>query len=428
VYGVYLFRYADSKLHRVDIKNVHHDDVVAVGGPCVRHACNYLVLGSDSRKGLSKPEQVEFGDPSTVPGQRSDTIMLVHVDPTTQHATVISFPRDLWVDIPHQGMGKITTAYAGGGYRVAHVITNLSGLRVNHFLAVDLAGFEGVVRALGSIPICIDRPLVDPTNYSGLDLPHAGCYDLDAKQALAFVRARHIECETGIPDFNRIGRQQQFLRAVLSQLVSVGAIFRAKSLIDEVAPHLVVDKGFDIADIYYLTKKLQGLSTGAVDFRAVPTTGAVVDGLDVLKLTPESQELFKRLREGKPLGSIGHQLLGTPPSPAVIRVRVYDHASHGRAQHVSGYLTRAGFDTASLAAGSLGQPGAAILYRPGARDQAQVVQGFLPTLPLQPVSKGALKGSDVAVVVNQGYNGAGVSTMNPAATGSPGSTGSSSCG
>src|SRR5207244_1696958 len=151
--------------------------------------CTYLLMGNDSRKGLSHWQQVEFGSPRTVPGQRSDTIMLVVVDGRRDKAVVLSFPRDLWERIPHQGMGKITTASEGGPYRVAEVVQRLTGIRSGHFMTVTLAGFEEVIRAIGGIPICTDRPLYD--KLAGLNLPK-GCQTLDPYKALAYVRARHI--------------------------------------------------------------------------------------------------------------------------------------------------------------------------------------------------------------------------------------------
>src|SRR5207253_8471792 len=207
IYAGALYRYADHKLQHL------HGTARFVGGPCVEHACNYLILGNDSRKGLTKGQQTYFGSGRSVKGQRSDTILLIRADPRQRRAVVLSFPRDLWVRIPGQGMGKINSAYKGGPDRAAHVIQNLTGLHVNHFLSVNFVGFENVVRTLGGVPICIARPLYD--KLAGLNLP-AWCRRLNAFQALAFVRARHV-CGDKIPDFSRITRQQQFLRAILAK-------------------------------------------------------------------------------------------------------------------------------------------------------------------------------------------------------------------
>jgi LCP family protein required for cell wall assembly len=397
IYAGSLYLYADSKLPHPGGPPPKY-----IGGPCVHHACNYLILGNDSRKGLTKGQQAYFGSGRTVKGQRSDTILLVRVDPRQERAVVLSFPRDLWVHIPGQGMGKVNSAYEGGPDRVAHVIQDLTGLHVNHFLSVNFVGFENVVRTLKGVPLCLDRPLYDKV--AGLNLP-AGCQKLDAFQALAFVRARHV-CGDKIPDFSRITRQQQFLRAIMAKVLSVGMIFHAKSLIDQVAPNLLVDKDLNLADVIYLTTKLRGIKTGAVDFRSVPgdpyaTVNTPAGTVDIVKLKPQAKVLFKRLREGLPLGTLGKTLTGTPPSPATISVRVYDDASGQVAPRAFRLLTKGGFDVRPTApAGSLASRGPAILFRPGADQEAQVVHGYLRKLALREAPKGALTG-DVAVIVDR---------------------------
>src|SRR6185295_16312270 len=107
-------------------------------GPCVDDVCNYLILGSDSRAGLSPAEQDQFGTDEDIGGSnRSDVIMLVHTDPRLQKAIVLSFPRDLWVNIPGRGMDKINSAFSGGlegggAQLVAKTVEELSGLTINH--------------------------------------------------------------------------------------------------------------------------------------------------------------------------------------------------------------------------------------------------------------------------------------------------------
>src|SRR3954468_6154636 len=84
-------------------------------GPCSTRPCNYLLLGSDSRSGLSDQQQNAFGDNQDIGGTtRADTIMLVHTDPDLKKAVVLSFPRDLWVNVPGHGMDKINAAFEGG--------------------------------------------------------------------------------------------------------------------------------------------------------------------------------------------------------------------------------------------------------------------------------------------------------------------------
>jgi len=413
VYGISLYHKAEGAVVVVEPPDVQHggkkDDIEAVVPKCADEVCNYLVLGSDSRKGLSKAEQIKYGSNKTVPGRRSDTVMIVHVDPAQEHATVLSFPRDLWVKIPHVGFGKITSAYEEGEYRVANVVNRLTGLKINGFLTVNLAGFEGVVRALGGVDICVDRPMVDPL--AGLDIP-AGCQHLSPEMALSFVRARHV-CGDAIPDFSRIARQQQFLRAVLANVLSTGAILHADSIIDQVLPNLRVSPGIKPADILYLVNQLRGLSTGAVDFRTVPgnpyaTVETDSGTVDIVQLEPEAKELFKRLRKGLPLGDLGLSNAQTPPSPAVVDVDVVDVGSNGVAAQVHDLLAKAGFlAEAPTTTNGFGIEGPAIVFAPNPQGKAaaDVVKGFLGKVPEVRDASGILEGNQVAVIVTPAYAG-----------------------
>ncbi len=379
-------------------------------GPCVDNVCNYLILGSDSRSGLSADEQDQFGTDQDIGGSnRSDVIMLVHTDPDLRKAIVLSFPRDLWVDIPGRGFDKINAAFSaglegGGAQLVAKTVEDLSGLEINHVLYVDLAGFQGIVEALGGVTMCIPAAMTDPL--TGLDV-QAGCQTLDGYQALAYVRTRHQPCDV-VPDFARIGRQQQFLRAVLNRLLSPSEIAKAPSLIRPVARNLVVTEGFKLADVIYLVKQLEGISTGAVEFRAVPAVGGFEGDLSVLFPDPVADQIFARIRQGKPLGTLGESLAGTAPSEANIVVPVVDHDSGGTAAEVEQILNDAGFDTSpaivDYATYGVDIRGSAIAYRPGHLSDAEVVQKYFPNLQLLEVPDDTLRGSPVAVFITGSFD------------------------
>jgi LCP family protein required for cell wall assembly len=425
-YGYWFYTWANHQLHgHVYISGQGQpQQPPPIGGPCLSSGCNVLILGSDSRAGLSKSQQVLFGNTHQVSGHRSDTIMVLHLDPKTKKATVVSFPRDMWVHIPTVGMGKITSAYEGGPDLVAKVIEKVSGLHINHLVAVNLAGFQDVVNSLGGVPICVNRPMYD--QLAGLNLPHAGCYNLNGFEALAFVRARHVVGDC-IGDFSRIGRQQQFLRAVLAKILSKRELVHAPSLIKSALSHLTVDQGLTLADLIYITKQLQGISSGAVTFRAVPvTTGTVNSSIgiqDVVFPTPQAKTLFQRMRDGQPLGNIGLQLQMTAISPASIQVRVLDANSNGKADKVFSLLQNAGFDIKTTAAAGAGTTSktAVILYRSDEKSMADVVQGYFPGLQMKPVPASAIPGIDVAVVVPPNYDGPGVAKSASPGTNTPGS-------
>ncbi len=426
-------------------------------GKCARTSCNYLILGSDSRAGLTPQQQIEFGTNADIGGSnRSDTIMVLHTQPDQKKATFLSFPRDLWVNIPGIGDGKINSAFEGGiqgdgAQRVARTIREISGIQIDHILYVDLAGFEGVVNAVGGVEMCVPYPMVDPL--TALDIP-AGCQHFDGKTALAYVRTRHQPCDA-IPDFARISRQQQFLRALLSKLLSPGELLHLSSLVQPVLHSLVVDPGLrNPAELAYLAGQLNGVNSGAADFRVVPTTTADIypNGIYtsiVQMIQPQANDLFTAFRENKPLGDLGLTQVNTAPSPAIIKVGVFQRGaipapltpSPSAAPTVSAtvtpsspavttsssgpptappstagtkvldLLTKAGFETSaglrSLSfRGEVPVNGSVIFFNPKAPDaqaMADVVHGYLSNLRMLPASKKLLGDLDVAVVVTPGY-------------------------
>ena len=406
-----------------------------IADACATESCNYLLLGSDSRAGLTPEEQEQFGPDASLGGtNRADTIMLVHTDPRLEKAIVLSFPRDLWVAIPGRGHDRINTAFEGGlkhggPQRVAQTISNLTGLAIDHYLYVDLNGFQQIVDTLGGVHMCIPAYHVNTPGHLPATLPNGeqtqiyydevgyiadanagllikpGCQRLGGDQALAYVRARHLPCDF-IPDFARIGRQQQFLRAVINQMLRPSMIARAPSLVRPVLSAMHRDRAFRLSDLITLVGELRGLSTGAVEFRTVPGVAATIDSKAVLRLDPSAHEIFDAIRESRPLGRAGTELVNTPPTEANIVVAVVDVGSGGVASEVEAVLADAGFDVApgiwSPKEAALGISRAAIVHRPGATARAQVVAAYFPDLPL--IESSELHGAQVAIVVPASYD------------------------
>ena len=387
-----------------------------IAGKCDERACNYLLLGSDSRKGLTPEELIAFGTDAHIGGEnRSDTIILVHTRPDRKEVVFLSFPRDLWVDIPGMGEGKINSAFeggvnGGGAQRVARTVRSISGMQIHHVLYVNLLGFQRVVDALGGVDMCVPYPMKDELTL--LDIP-AGCQHFDGRTALAYVRTRHQPCDT-VPDFARISRQQQFLRAVIAKVLQPGELLKLQDLIPELLGNLVVDQGLNPAELVYLAGLLQNVGTENADFRALPTVPEGIYDSNgtyvsiVRAIQPEADELMRRIREGKPLGDLGQELSQTPPSPANIVVSVVDRDGSEVATNVFDILTEGGFITSpGIVDLTQIQPptkGAMILYRPDAEDEAKVVGTYFGNLTLVPAPAGTLpKGQDVAVVVSGRY-------------------------
>lgn len=414
-------------------------------GKCSENPCNFLLLGSDSRSGLTAEQQTQFGTDDQIGGSnRADTIMLVHTDPRTGGSVIVSFPRDLWVEIPGHGADRINAAFEGGLERggpglMAQTVANLTGLRIDHFLYVDLAGFQRVVDTLGGVQMCVPAYDVNTPGWltqstatgerqvydsrvgrvvdlnTGLDVK-AGCQRMDGVTALAFVRTRHLPCDT-IPDFARIGRQQQFLRALINQMLRPSQLARAPGLVEPVLANLKRDESFLPGDLIYLVGQMRGLSTGATEFRAVPGVEGTVGSRSVVLMDPRAQEIFSAIRQGQPLPEVGTELGNTPISPANVNVAVIDAQSLGKATVVQILLANAGFDVdPGIWPGwrtPKGIRGLTLVYRPGAEREASVVHAYLPGVRV--VESAKLEGVPVAVVVDP--------TFQPQVVGPPGGAG-----
>ena len=413
--GVGLGLYAYAAANRVTIP------VGPSGGPsfditgtCAETSCTYLLLGSDTREGLTPEEQQQFGTDQAIGGEnRSDTIILVRTEPDTRRAVFLSFPRDLWVDIPGHGADKINAAFeggleGGGPQLVAATVTQLTGIPIDHVLYVGFAGFQSVVDAIGGVRLCLPEAMTDPL--TALDLP-AGCQTLDGAQALAYVRTRHQPCDR-IPDFARIARQQQFLRAVIAKALTPAEVASLPTLIPDILGNLVVDAGLNPAELAYLAGRLQGIGSGNADFRVVPTYPAWEGTKSVVKaVEPDATRLYRRLLAGEDLGGLGKLLLQTAPSPAVIRVQVFPSSFEEKdgPTVASDVLVESGFDvvaTGPVWVGGLGPGvpvnGATILFDPTSADgelMARVVRRYLRVGVVVAAPAGSLPaGVDVAVV------------------------------
>jgi LCP family protein required for cell wall assembly len=352
-----------------------------------KHPRNVLVLGNDSRVGLSAEEQEHFGTTEIVPGERSDTIILMHIDPQREKAVVIHFPRDLRVNIPGHGFDRINVAFELGGSKLAvRTIRSFTGLPIHNYVEVGLLGFQSLVDSLGGVRICVDRPMIDEV--AGLFIMSPGCHTLDGEEALAFARARNVEGDT-IPDFSRIGRQQQLMRAIMNRLLSAPSLLNA-DLISEAASNITTDERVSVADFLYIGSKIKEVAqedpsgSSTLDFRVVPATPQTIDGVSyVVAEQPETDELFQRLRRREPLGDIGKVLLQTALSPAQVVVQARDAGASEEAVETTAFLRRAGFQVPEPSAAPPAYEESVILYRPGSEENAEVVQGYFDQLEMQ---------------------------------------------
>jgi LCP family protein required for cell wall assembly len=175
---------------------------------------NFLLVGSDSRAGLTEEQSAEFGT-GQADGKRTDTILLLHVPGSGDGpASLVSFPRDSYVPIPGHGRNKINAAYSLGGPKLlTQTIEQVSGIHIDGYVEIGFGGFAGIVNAVGGVHMCLDEAMKDPM--ANLDLP-AGCQTLNGAQSLGYVRTR----ASAKGDLDRVARQQQFLGVLAGEMVS----------------------------------------------------------------------------------------------------------------------------------------------------------------------------------------------------------------
>lgn len=370
--------------------------------PFCKDICNYLILGSDSRAKLTTKQQGHYGSPSQVTGQRSDTIIVVRVDTRQNRTVILNIPRDLRMQIPGHGVDKINSAFQYGADTLVQTVEQLTGLTINHYVEVNFAGFINVVNAIGGVPICVDHAMVD--TLAGLNLPHGGCYDLQGPQALAFVRARHVQGDA-IPDFSRISRQQQFMRAIIDKVISPKQTFRINQIVNAVKDNLVIDQNLNLYSVQDLTRKLATVGQQGVTFRVVPAIPVLIGGVDYVQLQqPEARNLFAKIRRGQYLGVLGKEEPGSKVSPANITIRLEDAASGGKVQQVESFLKRAGFVVLPVTAAPAGQTKSEILYGTDFRNEMNVVSSYLPNMALV-FDKHPVAGADLTVIVGPDFTG-----------------------
>jgi LCP family protein required for cell wall assembly len=202
--------YAWSQVGRVD-------DAPAGKRPANQPGQTFLLVGSDSRAGLTKAERKKLGTGSSA-GQRTDTLMLLYVPPGGRPA-LISVPRDSYVNIPGNGKNKINAAFAFGGAKLLEqTVEQSTGLRVDGYLEIGFGGFVNVIDALDGIQMCLPKAIKDTDSH--LNLPK-GCQDLDGTTALGYVRMRKADPRG---DLGRVERQRQMLAAVAAKAASPATV------------------------------------------------------------------------------------------------------------------------------------------------------------------------------------------------------------
>jgi LCP family protein required for cell wall assembly len=187
---------------------------------------NALLVGSDSREGLTPEEQERLGADDETPegpitGERADTLILAHVDPATDRVTMVQFPRDLYVPLAGGGRGKIASALEDGKQALVNTVKNLTGLSISKYVQINIAGFRDLVDAIDGVDVCIPEPIPFDAA-TGIQIKRPGMIHFDGDRAIRFVRSRKVFAEG---DLARIQNQQKFISAAIDKIASTDTIF-----------------------------------------------------------------------------------------------------------------------------------------------------------------------------------------------------------
>ena len=423
--GVYFY----AKYRYDQIKKIHSRHLFAQSANPLK-PFNILIVGSDSRAFVGDNQTLsnELGNEANAGGQRSDVTMVARFDPANKTVTLLSIPRDLWVDIPGngsiQGPNRINAAYNTGPDLLIQTIEQQLGININHYVSVNFPGFSDMVNALGGITLDFPTPIKDA--YTGLDVAQTGCQTVNGIVALQLVRSRHLQYvdsngyweSDGLSDFSRIQRQDAFFRAVLAKInTSVTNPLAINSFIGAAVGNMTIDDTLTEADLYNIAQDFRGLPSSHFITETLPTIGYVTDGgAEVLKAAePYAQNMidaFNAIGAAPPATPVVHSTKSgkggattttTTLPHAQVGVDVFN-ASSDSASSLAGLVSSAlrldhfTIDEVANASSPLSGTSSEILYGPAGLQSALTLNAELRG-PVTMVADPSLSGSTVQLLV-----------------------------
>ncbi|WP_370915400.1 MULTISPECIES: LCP family protein [unclassified Corynebacterium] len=274
--------WADAKLNRVEATPTQQ--VANTAGT------NWLLVGSDSRQGLTQKEIDTLGTGGDIGVGRTDTIMLLHYGRGSK-PTLVSIPRDSYVNVPGYGMNKINAAFTFGGPQLlTETVEQATGLHVDHYAEIGFGGFSGLVDAVGGVEMCVSEAINDPL--ANINLPE-GCQELTGPEALGYVRSRAF----AMGDLDRVAHQREFLSALMEKATSPTTLlnpFRLAPLISRASGTFTVGTG---DHIWHLARLALAMRSGVVT-ETVPVGGFQDTNVGNVVLWDETaaQMLFNSMR------------------------------------------------------------------------------------------------------------------------------------
>ncbi|MEU5879313.1 LCP family protein [Spirillospora sp. NPDC047279] len=284
--------YLDSRLNRESVLTDYE------GRPADTPGTNWLIVGSDSREGLSGKQRKEFATGKAA-GRRTDSMMLLHYG--EGGTSLISLPRDSYLPIPGRSANKLNAAFAfGGPSLLVKTVERATDLRIDHYAEIGFGGFVGIVDSIGGVDICVKSRMKDPK--AGIDL-QPGCQTLTGGEALGYVRTR----ATARADLDRVEHQRQFFGALMKKSTSPGVMlnpFRSVPLAMNATSNFIVDENDHLIDLVRMMWAMRGVSGGKGVTTSVPL-GAFGSragvGSYITWDAAKSKKLWSALREDRPV-------------------------------------------------------------------------------------------------------------------------------
>jgi LCP family protein required for cell wall assembly len=367
--------------------NVKHidvtaDDLGATRPPKVAGtAMNILVVGSDQRDG----KNAKYG--RRIAGERTDTIMLVHVSSERDNAMVVSFPRDSLVQLPacratggfpgqRPHLGMINESFNFGGIGCTwKTVETLTHIRIDHFVKVDFTGFKSMVDAVGGVQVCLPQRVDDKKAL--LHLP-AGRQTLDGEQALGYVRARYSLGDGS--DIGRIQRQQMFIASMVKKVMSGETLTdpaRLLSLLDAATKAVTTDRGLSLGVMKDLATSLQGLNAGKIRFITTPWHYSLSQPGRVEWVEPQADRLFQIVARDQSVDGVkgGQAKVGRTKIQIELRNGTW---RTGLGTQVAAFLEQRGYHIAKIGdTARKPQSKTTILYGPNGETRVPTLTGDL---------------------------------------------------
>jgi len=415
-----------------EVRRITVDGLAPVGPD---RSQNILLTGSDTRVGQNA---VAFGSATAVTGQRSDVIIVIHLDPGRGQASMLSIPRDLVVPIAgSSGSNRINSAFDASPSVLVRTITQSLGITINHYAQEDFGGLEGITDAVGGVCLDFAYPVRDGApsgtgNESGLNIPTSGRHVLDGAAALALVRSRYYQYQErgrwiaeGTGDIGRIERQHTVMRALATRAIhrSRSNPLTANTVLGKAVGHITVDSTFTSLGMLRLALNLRSLHPGSIPSWTLPTRAVTnYRGLgDVLLPDPgaDAAAIAAWSSAGAPARATSAPTSSAPPVGSVTVAVENGSGVAGQAAQVAAALRAAGYRVST--AGTATTPHAAgttVAHGPVGLAAARALAARLRG-PVSLTGRPDLTGASLVLTTGAGFAGLAPTSTAPPTTAAP---------